>query len=436
MNTNFGKKWEKLLSSNRLYDNSAAQNNRTDFQKDRDRLVFSFSFRRMKDKTQVFPLAKNDYIHNRLTHSLEVSCVGRSLGCGIGQKIIQKYPNLAKLFHSTDFGSIVEAACLAHDIGNPPFGHLGEQTLRDYFNSENAKKLIDNLDNQQQINDLQNIEGNAQGFRVINRLENIHKNGGLNLTFATIGASSKYPALAYKGNIYKKNGCYLDDWDDFSNIFNQLGLPYRHEFAFARHPLSYLMEAADDICYLIIDLEDAYQAKQISYQEAFEYLNLVAKQPILNNIDSKSAQLAILRSKAINLLIDQTIIAFMEYENDLISGNFANDLLSCTNFANDLEEIRQFSNKAIYANRVVLENQVAGNKSLTGLIDIHCQAILHKYLNSNFSTLDQLVLKLLPIRYQQSGSLYQQILAICDYVVGMTDSYAVNLYKKLAGISL
>ena len=280
----------------------------------------------MKDKTQVFPLEKNDYVRTRLTHSLEVSCVGRSLGSSVGTWLLEKNPELARHnIHAADIGDIVAAACLAHDIGNPPFGHFGEQAMRDYFKSAEAGNILERLDNDAQRADLHHIEGNAQGFRITNRLESPDNHGGLRLTAATLAAASKYPATAYK-NPYKKNGVYQDDLEDFAAIYQALGIPPRGDSgqAWQRHPLSYLMEAADDICYLIVDIEDAYQIRQIEHRTAYELLADLAGDMAdgarLAAMDSKSDQLAYLRAKAIGRLVHETVAVFQENEAALLAG--------------------------------------------------------------------------------------------------------------------
>ena len=314
--------WIQLLSTYRIGQAACPEPSvRSDFQRDGDRLIFSAAFRRMKDKTQVFPLEKNDYVRTRLTHSLEVSCVGRSLGSSVGTRLVAENPELAAHgIHAADIGDIVAAACLAHDIGNPPFGHFGEQAMRDYFASPDAAGILDRLDNDAQRADLLNIEGNAHAFRIMNRLESPDNHGGLRLTAATLAAASKYPATAYRSP-YKKNGVYQDDLTDFATLYTTLGIPPHGDSgqAWHRHPLSYLMEAADDICYLIVDIEDAYQIRQIDHRRALELLADLAGDmvdpPRLKAMESKSDQLAYLRAKAIGRLVHETVAVFQDNES-------------------------------------------------------------------------------------------------------------------------
>ena len=434
--------WTELLSTYRIGQAACPEPSvRSDFQRDGDRLIFSAAFRRMKDKTQVFPLEKNDYVRTRLTHSLEVSCVGRSLGSSVGTWLLAKDPALARHgIQPADIGDIVAAACLAHDIGNPPFGHFGEQAMRDYFKSAEATGILERLDNDAQRADLYHIEGNAQGFRITNRLESPDNHGGLRLTAATLAAASKYPATAYK-NPYKKNGVYQDDLEDFAAIYQALGIPQRGEQAWQRHPLSFLMEAADDICYLIVDIEDAYQIRQIDHRRALELLTDLAGDmvdpPRLKAMESKSDQLAYLRAKAIGRLVHETVAVFQDNESALLAGARDAPLLKDIPSIEKLCALREYAEKYIYISRPVVEVQIAGHRVLTGLMGIYCQAIANTHGRDNITRADQMLLALLPERFRKSrDSLYQKLLGVCDYIAGMTDSYAVSLYKKLTGISL
>lgn len=434
--------WQSLLSSYRIGQAAVDEPSvRSTYQRDGDRLIFSAAFRRLQDKTQVFPLAQNDYVRTRLTHSLEVACVGRSLGTAVGNQLLTRYPELTQCHQAADVGDIVWAACLAHDIGNPPFGHFGEQAMRDYFTSPAAKSLIEAIDNPIHIADLCQIEGNAQGFRIVNRLESPETVGGLRLTAATLASASKYPALAYGQKAYQKNGCYDDDWQDFCQIFKQLGLRRINDYAWQRHPLSYLMEAADDICYLIIDIEDAYQVGQISHQIAKEKLMDLAGELVeplrLSALNSKTDQLAYLRAKAIGQLVHETSAVFWQHEQALLAGTHHRPLLKDIPSSAALEALRAYAKTHIYMARSVLETQIAGHKILTGLMEVFCQSVLSAKTSANLSRRDEMILALLPSRYlRHNQSLYQQILGVCDYITGMTDSYAVSLYKKLTGISL
>lgn len=439
--------WEHLFSTTRI--GQAAQPEpsvRSEFQRDGDRILFSAAFRRMQDKTQVFPLERNDYVRTRLTHSLEVSCVGRSLGSSIGETLLQKYPKLRERnLHAADLGDIVAAACLAHDLGNPPFGHSGEQALRHFFTSEQGITILNalNLSDAERA-DLCTIEGNAQGFRITNRLESPDNKGGLRLTATTLAAAAKYPttAAAQPTTPYKKNGVYQDDLEDYTAVFSALSLPQIAQDTWQRHPLSFLMEAADDICYLIADIEDAYQIGQVPFTTAYDLLGELAAhlidRPRLQHMQSKSDQLAYLRAKAIGRLVKETIDTFWDNETALLDGRHHRALLMDIPSAEKLQALRDYAVKNIYNCRPVLEIQIAGHRVLNGLIEIFCTAAMQVYrLGEHTPRHDKMIFTLLPSRYRRHAQTpYQQLLAINDYITGMTDSYAVALYKKLTGISL
>ena len=314
--------------------------------------------------------------------------------------------------------------------------------MRDYFASPDAASILDRLDNDAQRADLLNIEGNAHAFRIMNRLESPDNHGGLRLTAATLAAASKYPATAYRSP-YKKNGVYQDDLTDFVTLYTTLGIPPRGDSgqAWHRHPLSYLMEAADDICYLIVDIEDAYQIRQIDHRRALELLADLAGDMLdpsrLNAMESKSDQLAYLRAKAIGRLVHETVAVFQDNESALLAGERDAPLLKDIPSIEKLRALREYAEKYIYISRPVVEVQIAGHRVLTGLMGIYCQAIANTHGRDNITRADQMLLALLPERFRKNrDSLYQKLLGVCDYIAGMTDSYAVSLYKKLTGISL
>lgn len=440
-------KWDTLFSSHRIGQAAEPEPSiRSEFQRDGDRILFSAAFRRMQDKTQVFPLEKNDYVRTRLTHSLEVSCVGRSLGSSVGEELLVRYPELYDLGLSrADVGDIVAAACLAHDLGNPPFGHAGEQALRDFFLSDTGEALLARLEiSDAEKADLQAIEGNAQGFRLCDRLESPDNTGGLRLSAATLASAAKYPvtAAAQTASPYKKNGVYQDDLGNYAETFAALAIPQIQPQCWQRHPLSFLMEAADDICYLIVDIEDACQIGKIPFAEAHQLLRRLAGDLIdpqrLQRMQSRSDQLGYLRAKAIGQLVQQTVKVFWAHERGLLDGSHSRALLKDIPSASDLAALRQFAERHIYLCPPVLEVQIAGHRVLNGLLDIFCHAVLHEALTGKASSRhQQMLIAFLPSRYRRyAQSHYQQLLAICDYISGMTDSYAVSLYKKLTGISL
>jgi len=307
-------RWERLLSRRRLGTAPSAEvPDRTAFQRDYDRLVFSSAFRRLQDKTQVFPLAESDYVRTRLTHSLEASCVGRSLGTLVGQAL-EESDRLPDAIGAADVGAIVAAAGLAHDIGNPPFGHSGEDAIGHWFaHSEAGRRYLDQLD-EAQAEELRRFEGNAQGFRVITRLQNPDSAGGLGLTCATLGAFSKYPRGAarsaaereYDGASNKKFGFFEAERGRFETVAAEVGLiPRRAGESWYRHPLAFLVEAADDICYHIVDLEDAFRLGHVTFAETEALLHAIAapRSGRLSAIQGEKEKIAYLRATAINALV-------------------------------------------------------------------------------------------------------------------------------------
>ncbi|MPV86700.1 deoxyguanosinetriphosphate triphosphohydrolase [Cardiobacteriales bacterium ML27] len=444
--------WKHLLTDKRLgKTQSAKEHDRSAFQKDVDRIIFSSAFRRLQDKTQVFPLAKNDYVRTRLTHSLEVASVGRSLGTLVGKHIVQKHTDLTHITPE-DIGSIVAAACLAHDIGNPPFGHFGEAAIRAFFTERPVGQAICQQLTPAQQADLTHFEGNAQGFRIVTRLQNPDIAGGLQLTQTTLGAFCKYPCTRahYNPNniATKKNGLIIADVPYFQAIANELGIIQTAAQAWVRHPLVYLMEAADDICYAIIDIEDAHQVKAVSYHDAIGLL-----QPLAGNYDhlrfqqmrSRSDQISFLRAKAIGNLLHQAVEAFIDNEDRLLAGNYPQSIVKAIPDHDALNALTQFAEKNIYNYPQVVETEMAGYRILGDLMEMFCSMIedmaQHADNPSNAKAASNMLFNLLPTRFigperKIATCPYQRTLSIGDFVSGMTDSYAVSLHQKLTGIKL
>lgn len=448
--------WHRLLSEKRLgKPHSFVEPDRTAFQKDVDRIIFSSAFRRLQDKTQVFPLAQNDYVRTRLTHSLEVSSVGRSLGTLVGKHITTGY-HLTHL-SAEDFGSIVAAACLAHDIGNPPFGHFGEEAIRAFFSEHPVGQDILAKVTTAEQDDLLNFEGNAQGFRILTQLQNPDTRGGMQLTVATLGAFSKYPCTQKDRNsariANKKNGLFLGDLPLFQEIANELGLIAYAPTVWARHPLVFLMEAADDICYAIIDIEDAHQIKQIDFQTAYHLLLPLVNEPnheVLAGLQSNSDKISYLRAKAIGSLVRQAVNTFMTKEKQILAGDYHRAIAKDISSASALEDLTRFAAEHIYNCSSVVETQMAGYRILNELLTQLCAAAEDmaaaqqaKQQGKTYQpqSKSKMLLNLLPGRFIGtdrifSTNAYQRTLKIVDYVSGMTDSYAVSLYQKLTGIKL
>ncbi len=443
--------WEKLLCKDRLGVTKKVETlGRSEFQRDFDRIIFSSAFRRLQDKTQVFPLAQNDYVRTRLTHSLEVASVGRSLGTKIGDFIIEKYglDKLIKEISADDFGNIVASSCLAHDIGNPAFGHFGEEAIRSFFlENENGKEILKKVTEQEKL-DLENFEGNAQGFRIITKLQNPCTFGGLQLTFASLAAFIKYPCTSKYINTKtekqiasKKNGVLIDDLDIFKQIAKKTGLKQLSNNRWARHPLVFLTEAADDICYAIIDIEDAYQVRQISFEKAINLLKPLAgnfSEVNYEKIKSNSDKISYLRAKAIGNLVSQAVEVFKDKESCILKGELDNCLADLIPLAKDLKKLTNYASEKIYNCGIVVTTEIAGYRILVELMDVFCAAVRDISDNKKPKAISKMTINLIPDRFfdENEKNEYKRILGVIDFVSGMTDSYAVKIYQELTGIKL
>jgi dGTPase len=440
--------WEQLLSLKRQGDTSKRlrkeqDDTRLGFEVDYDRIIFSAAFRSLQDKTQVIPLSKTDFVHNRLTHSLEVSVVGRSLGRLVGKQIISNYPHLQEVhgFQANDFGAIVAAAALSHDIGNPPFGHSGEKAIGEYFKTGNGLQYKDQL-TEKQWQDLIDFEGNANGFSVLAASrEGIE--GGLRISYATLGAFMKYPkeSLPKKPTSKicdKKYGFFQQDKAFFTEVANELGLISNksgNDIGFERHPLAYLVEAADDICYTIIDFEDGINLGLISEEYALEYLIKLVKNGIdtkkYNELLTKEDRISYLRALAIGSLINDAVAVFMQNEKAILAGEFPFSLMDKSQYKAQMNDIIQISIKNVYQSKEVIHKEVMGYKVINNLLDSFCTAT-NKKENGSASNYDELLLRLLPERFQfNRKNLYDRLLHICHFVSLLTDGKAVELYKTI-----
>ncbi len=443
--------WEQLLSLKRYGDTNKRLRQEQDetrlgFEVDYDRVIFSAAFRSLQDKTQVIPLSQTDFVHTRLTHSLEVSVVGRSLGRQVGLKLIQKYPHLKEVhgYQANDFGAIVAAAALAHDIGNPPFGHSGESAIGNFFKTGNGKQFQSQL-TEKQYQDLCDFEGNANGFKILTQnREGIE--GGLRLSYATLGAFTKYPkeSLPKKPDNHianKKYGFFQGDKEAFLDIANELGListGSSSNIAFARHPLAYLVEAADDICYTIIDFEDGINLGLIEEEFALEYLINLVRETIntkkYNKLTNTKDRLSYLRALAINALIKEAVAVFLNHETEILNGSFAKSLLDRSSFEAQIKDIIKISIEKIYQSNEVIDKEISGFKVINDLLDIYSRAVNNK-VSGHLSTFDELILKTLPHNISFfSDELYMRLLNVSHYVASLSDSYAVLIHKKINGI--
>ena len=440
--------WEQLLSLKRFGDTEKRHRAQQDetrlgFEVDFDRIIFSSAFRSLQDKTQVIPLSETDFVHTRLTHSLEVSVVGRSIGRRVGKVLLERHPNLVELGYTfNDFGAIVAAASVTHDIGNPPFGHSGEKAIGEYFKTGNGATFKNKL-SEKEYQDLIDFEGNANGFKILTETrEGI--TGGLRLSYATLGAFMKYPkeSLPKKPTnhiVDKKYGFFQSEKEAFIDLVEDLGLKQKSttkDIAFYRHPLAYLVEAADDICYTIIDFEDGINLGLIEEDYALEYMSKLIKNINRDKyyaLQHTKDRTAYLRAIAINSLIDEAVDIFLNNEKAILKGEFENSLLDKCKYEAQINDIIQISIRKIYKSHDVVEKEVAGYKIIADLLDVFVSALNNTY-NGNASNYNKLVLNVLPNEYKiNSDNLYERIMQVCSYVSKMSDSYAIRLHKKING---
>lgn len=437
--------WEKLLSSKRFgmeEYHDIRKHDRTEYQRDYDRLIFSPPFRRLQNKTQVFPLPGSIFVHNRLTHSLEVSCVGRSLGMLASKGLRDKYSDSKADFE--EIGSIVAAACLAHDLGNPPFGHSGEKAIATYFSEGNGRSLKERIEHEGgRWEDFINFEGNANSIRLLMHQFAGRRKGGFAMTYTTLASIAKYPFSSVASNGKGKFGFFQSEETAFSQIANELGMQIIQENPrkYVRHPLVYLVEAADDICYQIMDLEDAHKLKIVSTEKIksllLDFFPEERRQKILNTmqiVDDVNEQIAYLRSGVIGLLVNECVQAFLKGDEDILSGKYNKSLIDNISVQQKeaYEVCKRFSVKYIYRSKDVLDIELAGYRIITFLLDILIKAIQEP--DQGYS---KLILSRIPEQYEvYDSSLYVRILAILDFISGMTDVYALDLYRKITGMSL
>lgn len=435
--------WQQLLT---LDQGQKKEAHRTTFERDYDRIIFSSPFRRLQDKTQVFPLPKQDFVHSRLTHSLEVSSVGRSLGKKVGEALISKHKELQGSIQPSDFGAIVAAASLAHDIGNPPFGHSGESAISDFFQSTSLGQLLLDKVSAAERADLSSFEGNAQGFRLLTN----DWYQGLKVSDACLGAFTKYPRSSSSEKIgmrksQSKFGYYQTEAQTFRHLAERLGLKQLNENSWCRHPLAFLVEAADDICYHLIDLEDGARMGLVPHNDAVELYAGVLKdrfQPEkLKKIRSKEEQIAVLRAVAIGVLIDQVVQLFLDNEEGLLSGDFDQALTAGITADDAMKQIIKISVADIYRSSENLSLEAAGFEVLGGLIEKISQGCYNKLFDqSKVSHRHNLIFRFLPegtrhLLGESDISVYQMLRVALDYLSSLTDSEALRLYRRLNGMA-
>ena len=445
--------WEQLLSLKRFGDTTKRLRKEQDetrlgFDVDYDRIIFSAAFRSLQDKTQVIPLSKTSFVHTRLTHSLEVSVVGRSLGRIVGKQLLEKHPHLQNIlgYQFNDFGAIVAAAALAHDIGNPPFGHSGEKAIGEYFKVGSGKRFKTQM-TPKEYQDLTTFEGNANGFKILTESRQ-GIDGGLRLSYATLGAFTKYPkaSLPVKPTnhiAYKKFGYFQSEALFFEEIAQELGLiatKKEKETRYHRHPLTFLVEAADDICYTIIDFEEGINLGLIQEEYALEYLIKLVKNTInttkYNSLQTMSDRLSYLRALAINTLIQEAANTFLKNEEALLSGTFDTALLDKSTYEAQINDIIKISVDKIYQSTEVVDKEIAGYEILATLLDTYCNAVSN-YHEDTLSNYDKLILKAEGHNFDyKNENIYLRNLSICKYVASLTDGNAVLKFQKIKGFGI
>lgn len=414
----------------------------SDFERDYDRLIFSAPFRRLQNKAQVFPLPGNVFVHNRLTHSLEVSCVGRSLGNSVMHRLQERYGELPS--GGTAIASIVSAACLAHDMGNPPFGHSGERAISGYFcDGEGAKWEAQVRREGGRWEDFQHFEGNANTFRLLTHSFEGRRKGGFGLTYTTLASVVKYPYASTRGGTKGKFGFFATEEETFQRIADHLGLLAldQDKKSYARHPFVFLVEAADDICYQIMDLEDASKLRILSHQEAIDLMLAFFATDLQERIIQRAEtigdaneRIAYVRSMVINLLVEECSRAFMENEAGILAGTFTSPLIQATSAIcqNAYKEASQVAYQRIYVTQEVVDVELAGHRIFAEIIERMMFALLHP--DNAYS---RTFLNRVSSQYNtKEKTLYGKIQCTLDFLSGMTDLYALDLYRKLTGMNL
>lgn len=441
-------KWEKLLSAKRWGNEDRFKGNqkeaRSEFQRDYDRIIFSSPFRRLQNKTQVFPLPGSVFVHNRLTHSLEVASVGRSLGSIFYNKMKDIYPDIDDTCPLLiEAGNIIASACLAHDLGNPAFGHSGESAISHYFTTGDGK-IYQSQVTDSQWEDLVNFEGNANALRILTHPFAGKGTGGFALTYATLASIAKYPCASIAGhnkkNIFtKKYGFFQSEQSGFEKIAVEMDLIKVQDepLIYKRHPLVYLVEAADDICYNIIDLEDAHRLKILSYTEVEKLLlplcNDILLPARLAEMEDDDAKITLMRAKSISTLIWQCSNVFYQEQENILGGHFNQSLMDAIEepYLSVMKEIERISIKKIYNYPSVVQIEVAGYQVMGGLLEEFIPAYLQ-----NESKYHKKLVELIPKQFlTQQTDAYTKIQCVLDFVSGMTDIYAVELFRKIKGIS-
>jgi len=439
----YKKEWESLFSPKRFGAEKwpdQRELGRSSFHKDCDRITFSSSFRRLGKKTQVHPLALNDHVHTRLTHSLEVASVGRSLGIMCGEEIQDQLP---EGIHPTHVGQVLQAACLSHDIGNPPYGHAGEEAIRSWFSHPSNAHILEGLSNEHQ-DDFKYFEGNAQGFRILTRLEYNINDGGMRLTYASLASMLKYPWTSMEIKKIKKFGCFQSEKEYLDQIAREVNLIKVGDNFYRRHPLAFLSEAADDICYRILDLEDAHEMRILSFNEIKDVLERLCdkddryREIVDSNMFSNRRKLSFIRAKSIGRAIDGTISSFVKNYDQIMKGTFDKELISESDsqIRKPLDLAKKLAREKVFNEPRKIELEIGCYTSIGILLDAFCYAVREQVLSGeNITYKSSRVLAMMGLNAPQKGDdLYRSFLKVTDYISGMTDNYASHMARQIGGM--
>ena len=440
--------WKQLISNKRFgqeHKHAERHDDRSEFKRDYDRLIFSSAFRRLQNKTQVFPLPGSIFVHNRLTHSLEVASVGMSIGNDISRRVIQKQPDLKDTLVE-EIGTIVSAACLAHDLGNPPFGHSGEKAIQTFF-SEGPGLKIKSMVSSEFWDDITHFEGNANAFRILTHRFKGRRQGGFVMTYSMLASIVKYPFASSLAGNHGKFGFFASEAESYRKIADELGIFCKsapgEPLKYARHPLVYMVEAADDICYEIMDIEDSHKLKILSYAET-EHLLLsffdediqqkIRQRIIDEELTDENEKVVYMRASVIGKLENECVAAFLAHEEEILAGTFEGSLIDHISERQKkaYKECEKISFSKIYQSKPVLDIELSGYQIMATLMKVFVEAAVNP---SRFYS--KQLLRRVSSQYDiENENLEERIMAVLDYISGMTDIYALDIYQKINGISL
>ena len=440
--------WKQLISNKRFgqeHKHAERHDDRSEFKRDYDRLIFSSAFRRLQNKTQVFPLPGSIFVHNRLTHSLEVASVGMSIGNDISRRVIQKQPDLKDTLVE-EIGTIVSAACLAHDLGNPPFGHSGEKAIQTFF-SEGPGLKIKPMVSSEFWDDITHFEGNANAFRILTHRFKGRRQGGFVMTYSMLASIVKYPFASSLAGNHGKFGFFASEAESYRKIADELGIFCKsapgEPLKYARHPLVYMVEAADDICYEIMDIEDSHKLKILSYAET-EHLLLsffdediqqkIRQRIIDEELTDENEKVVYMRASVIGKLENECVAAFLAHEEEILAGTFEGSLIDHISERQKkaYKECEKISFSKIYQSKPVLDIELSGYQIMATLMKVFVEAAVNP---SRFYS--KQLLRRVSSQYDiENENLEERIMAVIDYISGMTDIYALDIYQKINGISL